>query len=108
MATPRKRGRAGQRDRQRRLRRSGGLCQMCLDLGRTTVATRVDHKIPLAHDGPDEDWNTRNLCEAHHLEVTAEQFGHQTPKHCGVGRDGRPTAPGHAWNQPRSAQPARS
>ncbi|WP_172593186.1 HNH endonuclease [Altererythrobacter sp. B11] len=74
---------------------------MCLELGRTTQATRVDHVIPLAHDGPDEDCNTRNLCEPHHLEVTAEQFGHAVPRHRGVGRDGRPTNPEHAWNLAR-------
>jgi hypothetical protein len=68
------------------------------------VATIVDHVIPLAHDGPDEDWNTRNLCAEHHLGVTAQQFGHQAPPAArGVGRSGRPTSPDHPWNAARSS-----
>ena len=38
MPTPRKRGRAGQRDRKRRLERTKGLCELCLDDGRTSIA----------------------------------------------------------------------
>lgn len=99
----RKRGRAGQRQRQRRLARTNGLCEHCLELGRTTVATVVNHIIPLAHGGTDFDANTENLCAEHDTKVTAEQFGHQTPQDRGVGRDGRPTSPDHPWNQARPA-----
>ena len=74
MTVARLRGRAGKRQRQRRLDRTDELCQMCRDAGRAELATVVDHIRPLALGGSDEDENTRNLCEAHHLEVTAEQF----------------------------------
>lgn len=100
MVVERKRGRAGQRQRLRRLRRTNGLCEMCLADGRTTEATVVDHIVPLAHGGSDEDQNTRNLCDDHHAEVTAEQFGHAEPvTGRGIGRSGRPTSPDHPWNR---------
>ncbi|PTQ12947.1 HNH endonuclease [Sphingomonas oleivorans] len=96
------RGSAGVAQRRRRLARTHGLCEMCLAAGRPEIATVVDHIVPLALGGSDEDSNTRNLCGAHHLEVTAEQFGHRAPiKARGVSRSGRPTAPDHPWNQRR-------
>ncbi|MEH3107137.1 MAG: HNH endonuclease [Sphingomonas fennica] len=73
------RGRAGQRQRQHRMNRTNGLCEMCAEEGRTRLATVVDHIQPLALGGSDEDSNTRNLCDAHHAEVTAQQFGHAKP-----------------------------
>ena len=98
------RGRAGQRQRERRLRRTNGLCERCAEQGRTTIATVVDHTQPLALGGLDVDDNTRNLCDPCHLEVTAEQFGHAAPiADRGVDRRGRPTSPGHAWNRTGSA-----
>lgn len=99
----RKRGRAGQRQRLRRLQRTNGLCEMCQAEGRTEVATVVDHETPLALGGLDVDGNTRNLCDRHHLQVTAEQFGHRAPAGGkGIGADGRPTAVDHPWNTGRS------
>jgi len=96
------RGRAGQKMRARRLRRSNGLCERCLEAGRTTLATRVDHIQPLALGGEDVDENTRNLCEPCHDIVTAEQFGHAAPIEArGIGRDGRPTDIDHPWNRAR-------
>ncbi|WP_246346729.1 HNH endonuclease [Sphingomonas endophytica] len=98
--TQRLRGRAGQRQRQRRLRRTNGLCELCLADGRTTEATIVDHIVPLAHGGSDEDDNTRNVCAEHSRKVTAEQFGHQTwSGERGVNASGRPTGADHAWSQ---------
>ena len=47
-ATPRLRGRAGQKQRLRRLKRSRGLCEHCLREKRTVAATVVDHIVPLA------------------------------------------------------------
>lgn len=87
--TPRLRGRAGQQQRDRRLRRTNYLCEMCLP-DRVSPATVVDHTIPLAHGGPDTDENTRNLCDDHHRQVTAEQFNHQYRERKTIGRDGWP------------------
>lgn len=96
------RGRAGQAQRARRLARTDGLCERCEAKGRVTLATVVDHVVPLAKGGSDEDDNTRNLCDPCHLEVGVEQFGHQvTREGRGVGRSGRPTSPEHPWNQPK-------
>jgi len=97
----RKRGRAGQRQRHRRLKRTNGLCERCLERGRTTIAIVVNHIIPLAFGGSDHDENTENLCDACDAEVTAEQFGRDVRANRGVGRSGRPTSPDHPWNQAR-------
>jgi 5-methylcytosine-specific restriction protein A len=86
--TERLRGRAGVAQRKRRLARTNGLCERCLARGKTVLATVVDHKTPLALGGSDEDENTRNLCDACHDEVTAEQFGHR--QHHAIGYDGWP------------------
>lgn len=95
--TPRLRGRAGQRQRQRRMARSAGLCQLCQDRDRVKLATVVDHIKPLALGGSDEDDNTRNLCDDCHHEVTAEQFGHQEV--VGFAADGLPDDPRHPWRR---------
>ncbi len=83
------RGRAGQRQRKRRLERTNGLCERCDKQGVTRLATVVDHIQPLALGGSDEDRNTRNLCGPCHDEVTGEQFGHRVVQ--AVGSDGWPT-----------------
>lgn len=93
------RGRAGQTQRLRRLKRTCGLCEMCLAQGRTREATVVDHETPLALGGSDDDGNTRNLCDECHHSVTAEQFGHVAiVGERGVARSGRPTGADHPWN----------
>lgn len=98
----RKRGRAGQRDRQRRLARTRGLCEMCLDEGRTEVATVVNHKNPLALGGDDIDENTENLCGRHDAIVTARQFNRAAPVAArGIDASGRPTSADHPWNRGR-------
>jgi len=106
MRVQRLRGRAGQAQRLRRLRRTNGLCEMCLKDGRTTEAVVVDHIKPLIQGGSDEDSNTRNLCQPHHLEVTVEQFGFDVARGTrGIGRDGRPTGLEHEWNRASPSRP---
>jgi 5-methylcytosine-specific restriction enzyme A len=96
--TPRLRGRAGQKLRTRRLQRTNYLCEDCKAVGRITLATVVDHIVPLAHGGPDTDENTRNLCDEHNLKRTAEQFALRAPNQK-IGIDGRPSDPSHPWNR---------
>jgi 5-methylcytosine-specific restriction protein A len=62
---------------------------MCLDKGwPPRAATVIDHITPLAHGGTDTDDNVRSLCDQHHRDVTAEQFGW---RQCNVyGLDGWP------------------
>jgi 5-methylcytosine-specific restriction protein A len=86
--TPRLRGRAAVEQRDRRLRRTNYLCEMCQAKGIVTIAVVVDHIVPLSKQGPDTDDNTRNLCTEHDRQVTAEQFGH-VYKHP-IGEDGWP------------------
>lgn len=73
---------------------------MCTEAGRVYAATVVDHIKPLALGGSDDDVNTRNLCEAHHLKVTAEQFGTERKRGLG-GYDARgmPIDPNHPWSR---------
>jgi len=100
MVVERKRGRAGQEQRARRMERTNWLCEHCLDEGVTRAAVIVDHVVPLAKGGSDDDANTRNLCKPHADRATAVQFGHKMPiKGKGTGRDGRPTSPDHPWNR---------
>lgn len=96
------RGSAGQKMRARRMARTHGLCEMCDAEGLTTLATVVNHKVPLARGGLDVDENTENLCARHDAIVTAWQFGKAAPiEGKGVGRDGRPTSADHPWNARR-------
>jgi len=82
------RGRRAVEQRRRRLRRTKGLCEDCLNEGRSIPATVVDHIVPLALGGSDEDENTRNLCEDCNRARTAEQFGHKLKR--AIGNDGWP------------------
>jgi len=76
--TGRLRGRAGQRQRLRRLQ-AEPLCRDCLAKSppRTTAAVEIDHIQPLALGGTDDDENCRALCSACHLDRTREAFGYR-------------------------------
>jgi 5-methylcytosine-specific restriction protein A len=54
--------------------------------GVTALATEVDHKTPLSMGGLDVDDNTRNLCQRHHRDATAIQFGQRV--RVAIGPDG--------------------
>lgn len=104
MVVERLRGRAGQRQRQRRLARTKGLCEHCQAVGRTTIATVVNHIIPLIQGGSDEDSNTENLCAECDRVATALQFEHHVALGArGVAVSGRPSSPDHAWNRSTGA-----
>ncbi len=98
--TERLRGRAGQQQRCRRLKRTNGLCEICIEQGVTRLATVVDHIKPLAKGGSDEDSNTRNLCGPHHRMVTADQFDQAVSRQArGCDAKGRPIDPQHPWSR---------
>jgi 5-methylcytosine-specific restriction protein A len=100
MIVERLRGRAGQAQRLRRLKRTNGLCEHCLKAGRTTGAVIVNHIKALIHGGSDEDSNTENLCRACDRIATAEQFGFDVTRgKRGCDASGRPIGADHAWNQ---------
>ncbi len=82
------RGRKGVELREQRMARTNWLCEHCKAKGRVTVATVVNHKLPLAHGGEDIDENTENLCDECDEIETARVFGHK--KRVTIGSDGWP------------------
>lgn len=86
--TPRLRGRAAVKQRDRRLQRTNYLCEDCQAQGIIRLADEVHHLIALDHGGPDTDENTANLCVDHHRKRTAEQFGFKEKR--AFGADGWP------------------
>jgi 5-methylcytosine-specific restriction protein A len=52
------------------------LCERCLEEGVTRVAVVVDHRVPRAQGGTDDEDNLQSLCRAHHNEKNkAERAG---------------------------------
>jgi 5-methylcytosine-specific restriction protein A len=68
--------------------RDSYLCQVCLELGRPTPATQVDHIIPKASGGSDDPGNLRALCRPCHDLKTIADKGHRIRKPFGA--DGWP------------------
>lgn len=61
------RGRAGQKARAQVIAEEP-LCRKCLEKGRTTATTIVDHIMPLAWGGSDLRSNKQGLCDPCHDE----------------------------------------
>ncbi|MDO9235989.1 MAG: HNH endonuclease [Aquabacterium sp.] len=55
------------------LARDAGLCQPCSKKDRVSLASAVDHRIPKAEGGTDEESNLQSICRACHLEKTAAE-----------------------------------
>lgn len=89
--TKRLRGRAGVEQRARRLAIEP-LCRRCMAKGKWTVATRVDHILPLYKGGTDDDENCQSLCEPCHDAKTVEDAGGTPRLRARIGPDGWPTA----------------
>lgn len=68
------------------------LCARCLQAGRYTPATEVDHVLPLAHGGTDDRHNLQGLCADCHRIKSAREAG-KRPKPT-VGVDGWPVDAG--------------
>ena len=69
-------GTAWERTRARILRRDGGLCQPCQSDGHVTGATEVDHIVPKAQGGGDNDENLQAICiECHSAKTARESRG---------------------------------
>lgn len=57
------------------LTRDKHLCQACLAKGRPTPARHVDHIVPKAKGGTDDEANLQSLCVPCHDEKTARDKG---------------------------------
>lgn len=66
-------GRPWRRRRERVLVRDSYLCQPCLSEGRLTLATAVDHIIPLSRGGTDADDNLQSICGVCHARKTQRE-----------------------------------
>ncbi|QOK96571.1 HNH endonuclease [Ralstonia pseudosolanacearum] len=93
-----------ERTRARILGRSGGLCECdeCARLGRVRLATEVDHIVPKARGGTDDDDNLQAInVECHRAKTVRER---RKPKRQDApgSRGGRWVA--GAWVMPRSGR----
>lgn len=61
--------------RLRILIRDKHLCQPCLRQGRVHPADQVDHRIPKAQGGTDDEANLQAICTPCHKAKTAEEAG---------------------------------
>ena len=75
----RPRGRAGAAEHARRLA-AEPLCRDCLEHGCQRAACEIDHIIPIALGGTDDDDNIRCLCKPCHAARTKEQFAARTAR----------------------------
>ena len=56
------------------------LCRLCKEQGIVRYATQVDHVIPRAQGGTDDESNLQSLCGPHHsAKSRAERAGLPTP-----------------------------
>lgn len=66
-------GSAWDKTRARILRRDAGICQACAKLGHVHRGTEVDHVVPKAEGGSDDDSNLQTICtSAHRVKTAAE------------------------------------
>ena len=49
------------------------LCVECQRVGRVSVASQLDHIIPLIDGGKDDESNYKSLCKAHHDAKTEDE-----------------------------------
>ncbi|MCW8884153.1 MAG: HNH endonuclease [Motiliproteus sp.] len=65
-------GHAWRKLRKQAMNRDSWLCQACLEMGRVTPATEVDHVIPKADGGTDRLSNLRAICKPCHQDKTQQ------------------------------------
>lgn len=71
-ATPREKGRPWRRLRERILSEQP-LCVHCERAGRVTLATEVDHRVPLSQGGTDDRANLDSVCADCHRAKSARE-----------------------------------
>lgn len=85
--TPRLRGQRWV-DQRKLLLMQNPLCVKCKEEGRVTLATEIDHIVPLFKGGAHESANLQALCADHHREKTAIDMDYKPVRR--VGADGVP------------------
>ncbi len=66
-------GTAWDKLRARILKRDAGICQPCMAEGSVRQGTHVDHVVPKAEGGSDDESNLQTICaERHRLKTAAE------------------------------------
>lgn len=55
------------------LKRDAGICQLCRAAGRIVFANEVDHIIPKAEGGTDEESNLQAICKTCHVKKTQQE-----------------------------------
>ena len=73
------------------------LCRHCTAMGRTVIATDVDHYDDNAKNNAPE--NLQPLCHMHHSLKTARSMGHNAIERLGCDSSGKPLDPSHPWNK---------
>lgn len=73
-ATIRTRGSAWMKIRERIMNRDEGICQTCRREARLSIASQVDHIIPLNQGGKDVDNNLEAICDECHKRKTLEEL----------------------------------
>ncbi len=73
------------------------LCRMCREVGKTKLATLVDHIKPIADGGTDALDNLQPLCSTCHSGAKASF--ERTGKLRGCDEAGLPLDPSHPWRQ---------
>jgi 5-methylcytosine-specific restriction protein A len=68
------------------------LCVACEQAGKVSAAEEVDHVVPLAKGGADDDTNLQSLCRECHQAKTRRDNGWRERVEVGV--DGWPTGVG--------------
>ena len=56
------------------LDRDEGLCQPCIEKGRTNLADQVDHRTPKSQGGTDDESNLQSICTPCHDEKTRREM----------------------------------
>lgn len=74
--------------RLRILARDLHLCQPCKRKGRATPATQVDHIVPKAKGGTDDEGNLQAICGPCHVAKTLIESGGKAKQ--AIGADGWP------------------
>lgn len=72
-----------------RVLKKGCHCVMCFEKGLITMATEVDHKVPLFKGGTDDEANLQPLCTECHKDKSRMDLGLKIRST--IGTDGWPT-----------------